>query len=328
MAGRLRWSRVARAGLAALPLLLVSAPSASPSTIPGGIAVEAEDGAGNSSTPGRSCADGGAGAYWHYDYGADLAANAFSKLASTSRVHLDLHSDTQRYQNSDGAYAPGTTAFLQGSESHASILNQRGSVKVRLVSGTCAAPSLAFDGSNASGSGTWLVDSGTGAYRDITGSGTFTLANAEVNPGADNALDLTLDGPFTIPDPSLQLEVVKTYWGGLGTDYLSRRVTVQYRITNAGPGDAFGATLKSTGSPTSGVSPLGPTPQPLFDLPAGASQIVEVRYQLGLIGPCALVLLGCHFQTSATVDLPDGFDVSHVLTATVATTAPTLPPPL
>lgn len=309
--------------------MIVAAPSASSHTLPGPFAVNAVDGTGNSSTPGRSCADGGAGAYWHYDYGAALAASSFSQLASEARVHLDLHSDTQRYTNASGAYAPGSTAFLQGAESHLSILNQRGSVKVRLSSGTCDAPTLAFDGSVASGSGTWVLDRGTGAYRDITSAGgTFTLTKAEVNPGGDNELQVSLDGQFSIPDPSLQLEVVRTFWGGLGTDYLTRRVTVEYRITNAGPGDAFGATLQSTDSPSLGVDPLGPTPQPLFDLPAGASQLVQVRYQLGLLGPCALVLLGCHFDTSATVNLPDAFDKPHVLTATVATTAPSLPPPL
>jgi len=339
MAVRQRLPRAAWVALVAFALFVVGAPSASAATNPGppgGISVVAFDGSGNSSTPGRSCSDGtgaeqGTGAYWHYDYGADLAPNSFSKLDSTSRVHLDLHSDTQRYQNASGAYAAGSTAFLQGGESHLSILNQRGSVKVRLHSGTCTAPTLAFNGSNASSApdgGTWEVDTGSGAYRDITGSGTFTLTNAEVNPGADNALNLTLKGPFTVPDPSLKLEVANSYWGGLGTDYLTRRVTVQYRITNTGPGDAFGASLVSTASPTSGVTPLGPTPQQLFDLPAGASQIVQVRYQLAGISPPCRVILACVFQTSATVSLPDAFDVPHTFAATVTTTAPTLPPPL
>ena len=294
------------------------------------------DGAGNSSTPGRSCSDGtgadrGTGAYWHYDYGAALAANTLSSLESTARVHLDLHSDTQRYQNATGVYAPGATAFLQGNESHASFLNQRGSIKVRLSSGTCDAPTLTFNGSNASGGGVWVLDSGTGAYRDVTSpGGTFALANAEVNPGADNALSLSLvTGSFAIPDPSLKLEVLKTFWGGLGTDYLTRRATVQFRITNTGPGDAFGATLQSTSSPTPGVTPLGPTPQALFDLPSGKSTIVQVRYQFSLLsGPCALILLNCNFQASATVNFPDAFDAAHVLSATVATKAPNLPPPL
>jgi hypothetical protein len=309
-------------------MLVLIAPTASSSTNPGPISVSAVDGAGNSTTPGRSCDDGGAGAAWHYDYGAALAANAFSSLNSEARVHLDVHSDTQRYTNSSGAYLPGSTAFLQGSESHLSILNQRGSVKVRLASGSCAAPTLAFDGSIASGAGTWVLDGGTGAFRDITSPGGTFAFTAEVNPGGDNALQLALDGGFTVPEPSLGLEVVRTYWGGLGTDYLTRRVTVEYRITNTGPGDAFGAVLVSTGSPTNGVTALGPTPQPLLDLQAGQSQLVKVRYQLALLAPCNLVLIDCPFQASATVNLPDAFDTPHVLSATVATRAPSLPPPL
>jgi hypothetical protein len=309
--------------------MVVIAPSAESSTNPGSISVSAADGAGNSTTPGRSCADGGAGASWHYDYGAKLAANSFSKLDTEARVHLDLHSDTQRYTNASGAYLPGTTAFLQGNESHLSILNQRGSVKVRLRSGDCGAPSLTFDGSFASGSGTWSLDSGTGAYRGVTSSGgSFSLGTAEVNPGADNALSLALSGTFTVPDPSLKLEVVQTYWGGLGTDYLTRRVTVVFKVTNTGPGDAFGAVFQTHGSPTAGAVPMGPVPQPLFDLPSGASQIVKVRYQLGLFSPCFLIILACKFQASATVDMPDAFDIPHVFTATVPTKAPSLPPPL
>ena len=337
MAVQRPWSRAKRAALATVgPLLLavLVAPPSSASTLtipPAGIGVHAVDGSGTSTTPGRSCADGGTGAYWHYDYGADLADGSFSQLATSARVHLDLHSDTQRYPNVSGAYPAGTdpTAFLQGVESHASLLNQRGAVKVRLSSGDCDNPTLAFDGSHASGTGTWTVDRGSGAYRDITGSGTFILAGAEVNPGADNALDLQLNGSFTIPDPSLDVQVLSTYWGGLGTDYLSRRVTVVYRITNTGPGDAFGARLTSTSSSTTGVSPLGPTPQTLFDIPAGAYQDVQVRYQFSLLsGPCALVILDCHFSTTVNVDLPDAFDVSHPLSATKPTVAPTLPPPL
>lgn len=330
---RSRWYsavRAAAAALASLPLIVVLAPDASPATSPPSFSIAAQDGAGNSTTPGRSCAEGGAGAAWHYDYGTKLAPGAFSALDAEARVHLDLHSDTQRYTNSAGAYAPGNNAFLQGGESHVSFMNQRGSVRLRLSSGSCTSPTLAFNGSNASGAGTWVVDGGAGAYRDVAPStGTFSIANAEVNPGADNALALSLNGTLTVPDPSLKLEILGTYWGGLGTDYLTRKATVIFKVTNNGPGDAFGAVFQSISSPTAGVTAIGPAPQSLGDLPAGASQVVLVRYQLGLLtGPCKLVLLGCSFGASATVNLPDAFDAPHVLTATVPTKAPNLPPPL
>jgi hypothetical protein len=77
------------------------------------------------------------------------------------------------------------------------------------------------------------------------------------------------------------------------------------------------------------VSPLGPTPQPLFDLPSGASQIVQVRYQFSLLtGPCKLIILNCAFHSTVTVNMPDALDAPHVLTATAPSKAPALPPPL
>lgn len=316
--------------LVAVMVVALSAPAARGATNPVAIDVAAENGSGRAVTPGRPCDDGGAGAYWHYEYDADLAPGAFSALAAEALVHLDLHSDTQDTQNVDGVYPDGTnpTAYLQGAESHASLLNDRGSVKVRLRSGSCDDPTLAFDGSVASGAGTWEVDTGTGAYRDLTGAGTFQLT-AEVNPGADNTLALQLDGSFELPSPTLDVSTVTTYWGGLGTDYLSRRVSVVYRITNTGPGDAFGAVITAVTNPTDGVSPLAGVPIPLGDLPAGESVDLTIRHQFSLLsGPCQLVILNCTFQTSFTADLPDALDVSHVQTATTSATAPALPPPL
>lgn len=318
-------------GLALLAMFLVAAfaPIAGAGTYPVAVTVEALDGSGRSVTPGRGCDAGGAGAYWHYEYGATVPGGRFGAQPSETLVHLELHSDLQRFPNVDGPYDPGSDprAFLQGVESHASFLNERGSVKVRLASGSCDAPTLAFDGSHASGAGTWQVASGTGAYREIAGSGTFTM-NAEVNPGADNRLALDLAGEFVIDEPSLQVDVVQTYWGSLGTDYLSRRVSVVYRITNTGPGDSYGGSITDLTNPTSGVSPLIATPIPLGDLAAGESRDLTVRHQLDLLEPCFLVVLGCRFQTSFTVHLPDALDQPHVHTATVSARAPDLPPPL
>jgi hypothetical protein len=319
-------------GLVLLAVLLAAtaaAPAAGAASYPVAISVEAINGTGRSVTPGRACEDGGAGAYWHYEYGGVVPAGRFGAQPAEALVHLDLHSNLQRFPNVDGPYDPGSDprAFLQGVESHASLLNERGSVKVRLASGTCGAPTLSFDGSDAGGAGTWEVVSGTGSYREIAGSGTFSL-EAEVNPGADNRLALDLDGELVIDEPSLQVEVVQTYWGSLGTDYLSRRVSVVYRITNQGPGDSYGASITGLTNPTPGVSPLTGTPIPLGDLAAGESRQLTVRHQLGLLEPCALVILGCRFQTQFTVDLPDALDAPHLHTATVPARAPDLPPPL
>ena len=293
--------------------------------------VQATNGEGNSRTPGRPCGDGGDGAYWHYDYGSALAGGIFSSLAGEVRVHLDLHSDLARFPNTAGAYpAPGggPTAFLLGGESHASLLNDRGSLKLRLTSGSCATPTLAFDGSTASGPGQWAVHAGAGAYRQAAGTGTFTLTQAEVNPGADNRLQMSFSGGVDVLQPSLKVEVLGSYWGQLGADYVSRRPTVVYRITNTGPGDSFGARLVDAQPATNGVRVLGPRQLALGDLSSGESIQVEIRWQLGTTAPCALVILGCRFDTTLTVDLPDALDVRHVSSKTVAAKAPLSPPPL
>src|SRR3546814_21079097 len=99
--------------------------------------------------------------------------------------------------------------------------------------------------------------------------------------------------------------VLGSYWGSLGTDYLSRRVTVVYRVSNEGAGDAFGAEVESITSSTAGVTPIGGTHLPLGDLPAGDSEVVALRFQLGLLGPCQLVILNCAFSTQTDVSWTD-----------------------
>lgn len=309
------------------------------------VSVQADDGRGRAVDPGRACQagpNGGTGAYWHYQYGDDLSPGVFSSLAGEALVHLDLHSDPRDFQNVDGVYDDGENprAFLGGSESRVSLLNDRGSVKLQLTSGSCEAPTLAFDGSIATGGGQWEVRSGTGAYRDAAGSGTFAMT-AEVNPGADNALDLDLDGSISVPTPALEVSVAKTFWGGLGSDYLTRRVSVVYRIANVGPGDAFGVVVTGIETPPeSGARPmLGANySAPLGDLPAclpdGSNQdrctaTVTIRHQLLLQpGPCELVILGCEFDSTITADLPDALDRPNVQSDSTRVRAPDTPPPL
>jgi hypothetical protein len=291
----------------------------------------AGNGEGRIEAPGRACADGGDGAYWHYDYGADLAAGKFSQLLGQVRTHLDLHSDTSRFPNSSPTPpGPDPRGFLLEKESHASFLNVRGAAKLRLNSGSCATPSLNFNGSNASGGGAWSIpaNGGSGAYRNIIGSGTFTLTNAEVNPGADNALSLRLLGTVQVLQPTLRVEVVRAYWGGLGTDYLTRRVTVVYKITNDGPGDAFGAVFAATSSPSAGVTPVGFQPKNIGDLPVGDTATIQARYQLGLLAPCALIILNCPFNATVGIHWTDALDVATPQSRTVSTKAPNFPPPL
>lgn len=309
---------------------LAVAPDAAAHTANISITVAANNGSGRAVTPGRSCADGGTGAYWHHEYSAAVPAGRFGARTAEALVHLDVHSDRERFPNVNGPYPHGANpaGFLQGEESHASLLNDRGSVKLRLRSGSCAAPSLTFDGSVAAGVGTWAVDSGSGAYRAIAGTGTFAVS-AFVTPGADNPLTLDLSGSLTVPSPALGVTVVGSYWGGLGTDYVSRRVSVVYRITNTGPGDSFGARITALTNPTAGVTPFASPPITLGDLAAGESTDIVVRHQLALLAPCSLVILGCNFQTRFTVSMPDALDNPGTpSTVTVSAKAPTLPPPL
>jgi hypothetical protein len=297
------------------------------------VVLQSSDGVGRITTPGRSCAEGGDGAHWHYDYGSQLKPGVFSGLAGEVRAHLDLHSEDDATRIDPDPDPPfdgtGAGAFLQGEESHASLLNQRGTVKLRLRSGTCDDPTLAFDGRNAAGAGTWTVDRGVGAYRDATGSGTFTVEQAEVGPGADNAISLLLNGEIDVLQPALQVDVVDAYWGLLGADYLLRRVTVVYRITNTGPGDSFASKLTGASSPNAGVGVRdGYVPKYLGDLGQAESELVKVKYQLGLVEPCALVVLGCEFDVNVRVLLPDALDRPDTQSQTVRVRAPDFPPPL
>lgn len=281
--------------------------------------------------PGRRCADGGSGQYRHVSLEQPAAPLLSASLPGFFRATLDVHHDGDEPVGTP-LTGSAARAFLQGTESHATISNQRGSVPLRLSSGTCASPSLFFDGKTISGPGTWAIDSGfaTGAYRNASGSGTFYV-NSGVAPGADNPWDLKLNGNITVLQPNLQVDVVETSWGNLGVDYVSRRVTVVYKITNTGPGDAFDAVLTEASSPTPYVSSLGPTPRNLGDLLAGESTTVSVRYQFTLLaGPCKLVILGCKFDTKVAVSMPDALDKADTPppSRTNSVTAPTLPPPL
>lgn len=296
--------------------------------------------------PGLTCADDGKGSYRHASVEAPLTAGVMSMLVGTARATLDVHYDGPRALGGGGP-----NAFLLGSESHVTLANQRGSLQVALRAGTCAAPALAFDGTTASGSGTWAAGDavGSGAYRQATGNGTFSFT-AEANPGADNAWALKLDGPLSVLQPGLTVKVERTFWGNLGLDYVTRVVTVVYRIANTGPGDSFGSRFKSAASPNAGVRACGEPQGLLSSCPAGAppeqplgdllscpddslpstcdTELVSVRYRVELLGPCALILLGCQFDANVRVDVPDALDVPAIKTATVRVRAPNLPPPL
>ena len=308
--------------------------SAGPVPQPLTVSVSGSNGVNRIQDPGRRCADGGSGQYRHESVEAQLPASGVisAGLPGVIRGFFDVHHDGDEPV---GTPLTGTAAkaFLQGTESHVTMSNQRGSVQLRLKAGTCAAPTLAFDGTTASGTGTWAIDptSTTGSYAGSSGTGAFTLS-LSVAPGADNPWSLSITGNITVLQPHLKVEVVGTSWGNLGIDYATRRPTVTYRITNTGPGDTFNPVLKTATSTSIYVKTLGPVPQNLPDLASGQSTQVSVRYQLSLLKqpPCNLIFLGCQFDVKVVVSMPDPLDKADATppSATVHVRTPDLPPPL
>jgi hypothetical protein len=309
-----------------------AAPQGSPQPL--ALTMAGTNGAGRIVSPGRACSDGGTGNYRHFSISGPLAAGVLAQLTGTLDGSLDVHHDGQ--EPPVGPVAGG--AFLLGTQSHVTLSNYRGAVQMVLQGGQCSSPasplSFGADGHQVNAgpfTGTFAVttDPATtnGSYTGATGSGTYTLS-AGVAPGADNPWSLALNGNISIREPALTATVVSTFWGNLGLDYVTRVISVTYQVTNSGTGDSFGATLVSTSSPTNGVTPLGPQPQALGDLPAGQSRQVTVRYRLGLLGPCAVVILNCKFSSVVNVSLPDALDVAATRSATLPITAPALPPPL
>lgn len=294
---------------------------------------------------GESCAEGGDGGYWHYGYEATLPNNVLTNVTPIPgdlRLSLDLHSEKHQVRTTPeplAANPANPSAFLLGDSSRVSMSNRRGTVRLALESGSCEAPSLAFDGTSASGAGTWKIVGSSGAYRQAAGNGVFALT-AGVAPGADNPWDLRLNGSIAVLKPKLKVEVTDTYWGFLGAHYALRWVSVIYKITNIGQGDAFDVRLTGATSPTPGVAligpidgnfPLGPIPQKLGDLSAGESERVVLRWQLPLPSnnpPCKLVILGCQFANTLTFQVPDALDDVTVQSGTANAAAPNLPPPV
>lgn len=320
-----RWARFVATLTAVAVTALVGPPAAGAAPQQLSVTLSGSNGVGTLTVPGLSCQEGGTGSYRHHLLEGPLPSGAFSQLAGTLRANVEVHRDGPP----PPALAP---TFLLGSESHLTLANSRGTLRLTLDGGDCTGdgPNAASfsDATHFTASGSLSGAVGTGAYRQATvAGGSYQLA-AEVAPGADNEWSIGVSGAVDVLQPALQVTVDKTYWGNLGTDYAARIVSVRYRVANAGPGDAFAATLTAASSSTAGVTPLGPVPQPLGDLAAGDSEVVTVRYKLGTASPCGLVVLSCNFATTVAVTLPDALDVVATPTAAVSVHAPSLPPPL
>lgn len=322
--------RARRASLvvgACLAVLVPAGVAPAPSdAAPIALNLSAADGAGRISRPGLPCSGGGQGASWHYEYDTPLTPGQFSGLPGKARFHLDLHSNDPAVDASGPATAT-SSGFLLDDETQLALTNQRGAVRLSLKSGSCGSPTMAFDGTNASGSGTWAVTSASGGYRQATGSGTFVL-NAEVAPGANNAYSVSLNGAINVIQPQLKVTVARVYWGFLGVDYLLRRPTVVYRVENIGPGDAYNVRLTKASSPTPGVTLAKfATPQHLGDLraePESEATEIRLRWNFGPLDPCINAAL-CTFRTRLAFRMGDALDVTK--SATTAPLTSTTPPP-
>ena len=340
-ARRGRWALASGAALLSAVCLVPAATAAPPpqgSPQPLSVSLTGTNGVGRIMVPGRTCADGGTGAYRHYSIDTALPGGVLSQLTGTLRGSFDVHHD-----GPEPPVAPAAGgAFLLGDQSHVTFTNYRGAVQLILHGGQCGGTTfpltfsadghqISFGTSATPASGSWDVSTtpGTtnGAYRSATGSGTYKLT-AGVAPGADNPWTLQLSGNISILEPNLKATVASVFWGNLGLDYAFRIVSVTYTITNSGTGDAFNTSLVSTSSPTDDVIPMGPQPQALGDLLAGQSTQVTVRYQIGLLSPCTLVILNCHFTSVVNMSGPDALDVPGNFSSTLPVTAPNLPPPL
>jgi hypothetical protein len=236
----------------------------------------------------------------------------------TARVNLDVHSD-----------AP-PNAFLLHDQSHATLSNQRGKVQLQFDAGSCDNQSLAFDGTVASGSGTWTVDPEhtTDAYRQATGSGTFNFATSFAEGNA-KPWSLQLQGTLDVLQPSLSATFIRSYWGHLGADYAGRIGTVVYRLKNEGPGDAFRVQFL-TPTTVAGINTIEMFPTDLDDLQVGETVDVTVRYKIvpresTAKGP---LLVRREFDTTLNVILPDALDVATTKHVLVRVSVPSYPPAL
>ncbi len=306
------------------------------------------------------CAAGGDADYWHFSSEAPLPAGVItgpqSTLAGDARLFADLHSPFHAVRATPEPVAgpANESAFLLPDASRVALSNQRGTVKLKIGSGTCArdGQTLDFDGTTARTNekpGTWSIVSASGSYRSAAGSGDFDL-EADVSPGADNPWKLVLRGGVGVLQPALQVTVAETYWGRDGVDYAKRQVAVAYDVTNTGPGDSFATFLQTASSPTPGASlvaiiingdnllidgntPVGTFPRSLGDLASGETTRVTLKWQLPLPSgspPCGLVILNCRFDTTLGFRLPDALDVaaSPDPSFTLHVNAPNLPPPV
>ncbi|WP_129593289.1 hypothetical protein [Streptomyces sp. C] len=241
---------------------------------------------------------------------ASLNPGVFSSLASQLGVSLPFR-------------VGATQAALPEDDARVALSNARGTLTLALKSGTCSSPTLSYDGTTVTGSGTWTVvpDSApANAYRGASGTGSFGVA-ADVTTGSGKPWSLSLTGSVSLLQPQVAV-TRRAYWGGLG-NYLSRTLSVEYRIRNTGPGDAFNVKLLDAPPTSPGITRLGPVPQTVGSIRSGATASVVVRYRV-----CGIAVVGCRFTADTQTSLTDALDGNlHTETVPVTVQVPLTPLP-
>ncbi|MCA1832648.1 MAG: hypothetical protein ABR548_11500 [Actinomycetota bacterium] len=257
-------------------------------------------------TVGTLCTDGGTGgSAWGYTYTAPLAAGVFTDLPTTLTLHLEVRSDAP------AGGAPN--AWLHGTESFVDLQNARGTLRMLLSSGSCAAHSMTLSGAVASGSGTWAASpAATGAFRSITGTGTFSL-QAQLESGSANAFQLALNGSLGAPDPMASVDVASA-----AADK-GHNVTVVYEVT-VSPGDAYG--LKVSGVSSPGAKLITALPLTIGDAIADTTSAMTLRFR---VEPktCKKPSTECELDTTLTFESHDALDVVFIESVPVHVVIPT-----
>lgn len=253
----------------------------------------------SATSPDGSCLQDATGDTWRYQYRDLLPGGRFSAQPGELLFQLDLHSE------GTGNPATYSHAWL-GPDGYAELSNGRGVVRLALSAGDCTARPLAFNGRFVSGTGIWSVLAATGAYRQVTGNGTFTLQAGVA--GSSNPFALNLDGSFAVLQPELVLEVARASWLP-GSKADARTADVTYRIVNRGPGDAFAVQLLSAAPSLSSITTATTFPLDVGALASGASALVQAQYQITRT-TCGEVQGGCAFDVGASLTGADALDVA------------------
>ncbi|WP_330295619.1 hypothetical protein [Streptomyces sp. NBC_00503] len=290
-------------------LVLGAAPATAAGLAPQPLGISVSNTDANVTSTGSDCTSGPLTETRRVTGSQSVPAGAFSSLPSQLAFDLPV-------------LLGSTQAALRGSDGRVTLTNARGSLTLALSSGSCASPSMTSNGTNVSGTGTWTVVADTAAgnsYRQATGSGTFSIT-AGITVGGGRAWTLQLLGTADVLQPTLAV-THRAFWGG-PFNYLSRTLSVEYRIRNTGPGDAFGVVLTDAPPTAPGITRIGTVPQTVGAVPAGTEKAVVVRYRV-----CGIAAIGCRFTADVQLHVADALDAGGTVSVQRTVQVPVSPVP-